>query len=577
VSAGRGIRAGLIGGLAAVFVSAVGMVVAFADREVVGSLSLGYVLLGAIPLVVGTVTGRPPAPPGDPTRQPGARSIAAGAIAGAIGGALLALFAVLVDAFDVRDVLTNVSPELIDLLAFGGEASSSIAPLVGGGALIGAVGGASHLLPERWRSAAAAAVLWTLTLGILQPLVAQILSNVGLSALTAAIYQPTGGLTILGAILVALVAFGIRFTLWRRRFGVGRRIEALEPRQQRGVRALVLLGALVLVGLLPRVFGPFLSEVANTAGLFLIMALGLNIVVGFAGLLDLGYVAFFAVGAYTMAVLTSPISPAFAPQLTFWVALPFVALAAALAGILVGAPVLRMGGDYLAVVTLGFGEIARVLVQSDWLKGSFGGARGIRQVPSIDIGPAVIQGPQELFYLVFAFAVLAAYVSYALHDSRMGRAWIAIREDEPVAEAMGVNVVTMKLWAFIIGAVVASLGGALFATKVHSIFPSSFNLIVSITVLVIVIVGGIERIPGVVLGALLLVATPQLLREFEEYRFLLYGALLIFMMLSRPEGLLPSRRRARELHEEEIVEEPWVRAEQERQEREAARPAPELS
>ena len=161
---------------------------------------------------------------------------------------------------------------------------------------------------------------------------------------------------------------------------------------------------------------------------------------------------------------------------------------------------------------------------------------------------------------VFAFAVVAVYASYALHDSRIGRAWIAIREDEAVAEAMGVNVVAMKLWAFVIGAMIASFGGALFATKVHSIFPSSFQLIVSITVLVIVIVGGIERIPGVVLGAVLLVATPQLLREFEQYRFLLYGALLIFMMLSRPEGLLPSRRRARELHEDEVAEEPWLRA-----------------
>jgi branched-chain amino acid transport system permease protein len=226
-------------------------------------------------------------------------------------------------------------------------------------------------------------------------------------------------------------------------------------------------------------------------------------------------------------------------------------------------------------VTRGFGEIARLLVQSDWLKNSFGGARGIRQVPSIDLGATVVGGPEELFYLVFAFVVLAAYVSYALHDSRIGRAWIAIREDEPVAETMGVNVVTMKLWAFIIGAIVASLGGALFATKVHSIFPSSFQLIVSITVLVIVIVGGIERIPGVALGALLLVATPQLLREFEQYRFLLYGALLIFMMLSRPEGLLPSRRRAHEFHEEELAEEPWVKGD--RPEGPAARPAVEPS
>jgi branched-chain amino acid transport system permease protein len=568
----RAVRIGLVAGVAAMFVSAVGMVEAFSDREVMGTLSLGYVLIGAIPVVAGVVAGRPRSEP--VATQLGWRAPVAGAVAGAVSGLLLAAFVVFVTAVDVRDVLTNVSPGLVSLLAFGEEPTllSSVLLVAGTGAL-GALGGAFHLLPDRWRAATASAVLWTAILGILQPLVAGILVNVGLLSVATFLYQPTGGLTVAGGVAVAAVAFAVRASLWGQRFGVRDRLEALEPQQRRGVRIGALLVALILIGLLPRVFGLFLSEVSNTVGLFLVMALGLNIVVGFAGLLDLGYVAFFAVGAYTTAVLTSPTSPAFAPELTFWVALPFVVLAAALAGMLVGAPVLRMRGDYLAVVTLGFGEIARLMVQSDWLKGTFGGARGIRQVPSIGVGAAEVQGPQELFYLIFAFAVLAAYVSYALYDSRIGRAWIAIREDEPVAEAMGVNVVTMKLWAFIIGAVIASFGGALFATKVHSIFPSSFQLIVSITVLVIVIVGGIERVPGVVLGALLLVATPQLLREFEQYRFLLYGALLIFMMLSRPEGLIPSRRRARELHEEAAAEEQFVGPERQRESRYAPEPA----
>jgi branched-chain amino acid transport system permease protein len=295
------------------------------------------------------------------------------------------------------------------------------------------------------------------------------------------------------------------------------------------------------------------------------MALGLNIVVGLAGLLDLGYVAFFAVGAYTAGILTSPISPAFAPELSFWAALPFVVLAAALAGIVVGTPVLRMRGDYLAIVTLGFGEITRLIVISDWAGPVFGAARGVRQIPNITVGNVELVDPQQLFYVILLFLVLVVYISYALQDSRMGRAWMAIREDETVAEAMGVNVVAAKLWAFIIGAVLAAFGGALFATQVGSVFPATFEVLVSITVLAVIIIGGIASVPGVILGSLVLVALPEILRQFEEYRFLIYGALLIFMMLKRPEGFIPSRRRAEELHEEELGQDAWLRAHQERQ------------
>jgi branched-chain amino acid transport system permease protein len=178
-----------------------------------------------------------------------------------------------------------------------------------------------------------------------------------------------------------------------------------------------------------------------------------------------------------------------------------------------------------------------------------------------------VQGPQMFFYAVFGFALIAAYVSYAVQDSRIGRAWMAMREDESVAEAMGVNIVTAKLSAFIIGAVLAGFGGALFAANIGSIFPHSFNIIVSITVLVVIIIGGLGSIPGVVLGALTLVGLPELLREFENFRFLIYGALLIFMMLNRPEGFVPSRRRAQELHEDEMLQDAWLKEEQARQER----------
>ena len=167
--------------------------------------------------------------------------------------------------------------------------------------------------------------------------------------------------------------------------------------------------------------------------------------------------------------------------------------------------------------------------------------------------------------------LIAAYMSHALQDSRLGRAWMAIREDESVAEAMGVNIVAAKLWAFIIGAIVASFGGALFAVNRASIFPNSFEIIVSITVLAIVIVGGMGSIPGVVLAAMVLVGLPNILQEFSSFRYLIYGVLLIYMMLNRPEGFIPSRRRAQELREEEVLQDAWLKARQ--AEQEAAQPA----
>jgi branched-chain amino acid transport system permease protein len=304
--------------------------------------------------------------------------------------------------------------------------------------------------------------------------------------------------------------------------------------------------------------GPFVSQILVTAGIYLLMALGLNIVVGYAGLLDLGYVAFFAVGAYTTAILTSPQSPAFTPEISVLASIPFVMVAAAVAGILVATPVIRMRGDYLAIVTLGFGEIARILLNSEWLAPYFGGAQGITNIPDLQIGPITFSTPQDYFYPVFLFVLLAAYVTYAVQNSRWGRAWMAMREDESVAEAMGINIVTAKLSAFVVGAILASFGGTLFAAQIGSVFPHTFDIVVSITVLVIIIVGGMGSVPGVVLGAIVLIVLPNLLREFSEYQFLFYGVLLIVMMLKRPEGFIPSKRRAQELHAEELSQDAWL-------------------
>jgi len=277
------------------------------------------------------------------------------------------------------------------------------------------------------------------------------------------------------------------------------------------------------------------------------MGLGLNIVVGLAGLLDLGYVAFFAIGAYTMAVLTS-LSDLGIAQMSFWLALPIAVAVAALAGLILGMPVLRMRGDYLAIVTLGFGEIIRILALSDMLKPFIGGAQGVLKIPKpVFFGDALVQ-PQKLYYVVLGAVLIAAFISTRLRESRLGRRWMAMREDEDVAEAMGINLVSTKLLAFSIGAAFSGLAGAIFASKLTSIFPHSFSLLISINVLSLIIVGGLGSIPGTIVGAIVLVGLPELLREFAEFRWLMYGLLLIAMMLTRPEGFIPSDVIKRELH-----------------------------
>ncbi len=398
-----------------------------------------------------------------------------------------------------------------------------------------------------------------LAIGILQDMVQQLIRGLGLSFVNRLVFASTGGLESFAAVLIFALSLGAYLYFGAKDLSLIARYDRLPEAKKRRARYGAAIGLLAVFAVFPLVSGPYISEVFDLVGLFLLMGLGLNIVVGFAGLLDLGYVAFFAVGAYATAVLTSPSSPSLAPELTFWMALPFVMLAAALAGLFVGAPVLRMRGDYLAIVTLGFGEIARLLAQSDWLKPLLGGAQGILRIPNIPIGPFELHTPPQLFYPIAAFCLLAAYISWRLQDSRVGRGWMAMREDEDVAEAMGINIVSAKLMAFVTGAILASFSGAIFAMKIGSVFPHSFKLIFSITVLVLIIVGGLGSLRGVAVGALVIVGLPELLREFDEFRELFYGVLLILMMRLKPEGLLPSAIRARELHEDEVEQDAWER------------------
>jgi branched-chain amino acid transport system permease protein len=387
-----------------------------------------------------------------------------------------------------------------------------------------------------------------------------LLTQLGLA--TDWIYSTSfGGLTYLG-VVVGFVALAVIVGAWQVKGPALReRARSLPPEGRKpllGIGAMILL---LLLGLLPLILGSFLSLVLGRVGIFLLMGLGLNIVVGYAGLLDLGYVAFFAVGAYSTAVLTASANSGSSlhPGLTYVEALPIVIVIAVVAGLLIGAPVLRLRGDYLALVTLGFGEIARVLVTSDWLKPFLGGAPGLIGVPAPEVGSVTFRDTQPFYYLALGFCVIAVFMSWRLANSRVGRAWSAMREDEQVAEAMGISTVKYKLLAFGTGAAIGGVSGSLFAVQIGSLSPASFTIFVSITALAVVILGGMGSIPGVILGALVLIGLPGFLTEFQEFQLLIYGAVLVGIMILRPQGLIPNVRRMQELQDEERAQDQWLR------------------
>jgi branched-chain amino acid transport system permease protein len=293
---------------------------------------------------------------------------------------------------------------------------------------------------------------------------------------------------------------------------------------------------LILVLLLPLRVGSYWNYIFGIVGIYVLLGLGLNIVVGLAGLLDLGYVAFFAIGAYTIGLLTAP-DPHHL-QWNFWVALPIGVILAALAGVLLGIPVLRLRGDYLAIVTLGFGEIIRIMIRSDVMIPFTAGPRGVRDIAGPSLFGQPFRSDVDFMYIIIAAVLLVIFVTNRLYHSRVGRAWIAMREDE-------------------IGAAFAGLGGAIFASRNQFTGPEDHTLMVSINVLATVIVGGMGSIPGVIAGAFVLKGLPEILRELDVYRILAFGALLVVMMIMRPEGLIPSQRRRLEMHtlEEDTIPE----------------------
>jgi branched-chain amino acid transport system permease protein len=340
------------------------------------------------------------------------------------------------------------------------------------------------------------------------------------------------------------------------------------------VVALLLASAPFLVG---ESLGRGWVRILDFAMLYIMLALGLNIVVGYAGLLDLGYIAFYAVGAYLYAMLASP---HFGIHLDLWMLMPLGAGVAAVFGVLLGAPTLRLRGDYLAIVTLGFGEIIRIFLNN--LNAPINitnGPQGINLIDPIKVGDlslsqtltvAGVSFPNlYLYYYFFLAATLVViFISVRLQDSRIGRAWVAIREDEVAAEAMGINTRNIKLLAFAMGASFAGVSGGLFAGFQGFVSPESFNLFESIIVLCMVVLGGMGNIAGVILGAVLLTTLPEALRYLGELqraafgeilidpqalRMLVFGLTLVLVMIFRPAGLLPSVRRRRELTADDVV------------------------
>ncbi len=315
-------------------------------------------------------------------------------------------------------------------------------------------------------------------------------------------------------------------------------------------RILIGFVFVVLIYLFPSLpLGPiptqsdFTSLLAITIVPYVLVALGLNVVVGLAGLLDLGYVGFYAVGAYALAILTS--QHATVPWL---LSIPASVLISMLAGVILGAPTLRLRGDYLAIVTLGFGEIIRLLAKSsDWL-GAASGIGNIKSPPSI--GPIKFSGTIEqrnlaFYYLAVTFVIVVFFFLKRIEHSRVGRSWTAIREDEDAAEHMGVPTFKFKLWAFAIGAGIGGLAGTLYASNVRFINPDNFQLKLSILFLAAVVLGGPGNMAGVVVGAIAVSYIPERLRFLDTTRFFWFGMALMLMMIFRPQGLLPRKLRAR--------------------------------
>jgi branched-chain amino acid transport system permease protein len=601
--------AGAIAGIVVLYLAMVGMIERLDNLTIIGNVRMSTILIFLPAAVVGWVASRPRVVAGE-RRVASPRSAAAtGGIAGLATGSVVELGLVTVSVLGVdtvRQVFIAVSPTLIEIMRFHMEPVPAAIVMVVGTTAAAALGGLLRVLPKEVRTPIASGLAAIVVVALLQRVIAPAFDQMNIER--DWLYSKiTSGLTwVGGAVVYLLTAMAVRFHVGRKllvvllptRYGPVPSSPAVDPAaaseaqapagdagaggrpdrrtsldagiSRRGLAVVAWCILALIVAFLPYLVGPVVSRILGTVGIFLLLGLGLNIVVGFAGLLDLGYVAFFAVGAYFTAILTGGQRvtftgyepPTFGLGLSFYVALPIVIAIAALVGVLIGAPVLRLRGDYLAIVTLGFGEIARVIFGSTWAQNLFGGSLGMSGITTAAIPgvPMNFQAdPRHFYFLVLVFCLLAVFVSWRLQASRVGRAWNAMREDEQVADAMGISTTRFKLLAFAMGGAIGSVGGALFAVSLGSLTIASFQILVSITALAVIILGGLGSIPGVVVGALVLIGLPGLLTQFEDYRLLIYGAVLIAIMLLRPQGLVPNTRVSRELKEDERSQDQWAK------------------
>jgi len=319
--------------------------------------------------------------------------------------------------------------------------------------------------------------------------------------------------------------------------------------ENRNLKLALVAGVLLFVVIFPFITSFYQMSIMNTALMYVMLGLGLNIVIGLGGILHLGYIAFFLVGSYSYALLNIHFG------LNFWLALPIGGLLALILGILIAVPVLRLRGDYLAIVTLAFGEITRIVVEN-W-SSLTGGPSGIRSIPrpaipGLDLN--LTDTAKLVYFIMIVLAALTIFITIRLKDSRIGRALIAMREDEIACQSMGINTTQMKVIAFALGSVFAGVAGVVFAANTTFINPASFTIWESVMVLLIVVLGGMGSIPGVVVAALVIKLLPEYLRAFSQYRMLVFGAVLIIMMIFKPDGLLPEKRKHYSFTEDDKAE-----------------------
>lgn len=519
---------GVLFGAIAVYVALTGLLLALHARWIVVDwITVAQAVLLSVGLAAGYFASR---------GRTGVAGLAAAMLSGLTAAAVLGGLAALMEWTDLRWIFIALSRPLFELLTFDRGLRDGVGLLLTLGALAGGCSVAWRLVPVGWRGSVRVGIVAVIIAGVFQELIQLILQNHPSLDAVREIFYRWDGLTGLGAACVFATAAATAFA-WS---ASGARGCWLAAHSGAARRASGVGLALLLLVAFPFVAGSYIGQVMMIVALYALMGMGLNLEFGMAGLLDLGFVAFFAVGAYTTALLSAD-SPLALAALSFWLAMPVAVLASVCVGLLFGLPVLAMRGDYLAVATLGLGEIVRVLVSSDFASPVLGGAQGVQQIPRPRVAGHELDSPIQLYVLTLAATLAAAYMAWRLEGSRLGRAWRAMRDDEDVARALGIDLVRSKLLAYGLGAGFAGLAGSIFATMVTAIYPSSFQLLVSINVLALIIVGGPGSLRGVILGAAVLVGLPELLREFGEYRYLFYGTALVLMMRLRPAGLWPKQ------------------------------------